>query len=240
MESTLKRRRSSSESSGHDTSLTEHDNSGKPQYKKHLTVRSRSLSRVHCVQHTLTSDNMSEAINMQVITDQINSLKTHFDSKLDGIKKDIKMNLAKELKSLREHVELEVGKCTSKIELLEARVTVLETAQSEPFDPRCSIIIFNMDLVANENDQSLKDAITGLIDDGMNNQNLTLCAERLPGRDDKTGIVKAQFGSKDQKVNVLRAKQALKKKPKYKNIFFRGAQTHAERSNYFNARTILK
>ena len=40
---------------------------------------------------------------MQVITDQINSLKTHFDSKLDCIKKDIKMNLAKELKSLREH-----------------------------------------------------------------------------------------------------------------------------------------
>ena len=80
MESTLKRRRSSSELSGLDTSLTEHDNSGKPQHKNHLTVRSRSLSRVHCLQHTLTSD------NMQVITDQINSLKTHFDSKLDGIK----------------------------------------------------------------------------------------------------------------------------------------------------------
>ena len=98
-----------------------------------------------------------------------------------------------------------------------------------------------MDPVANENDQSLKDAITGLIDDGMHIKNLTIvCAECLPGRDDKTGIVKAQLGSKDQKVNVLRAKQALKKNPKYKNIFIRGALTHTERLNYLNARTILK
>ena len=178
---------------------------------------------------------------MQDITDQINSLKTHFDSKLDVIKKDFEINLSKELKSLMEHVELEVGKCTSKIESREARLTVLGAAQSEPFDPQCSVLIFNMEPVANENEQSLKDAITEIIDDGLGIKNVQLvCVERLPGRDDKTGIVKVQFGSKDLKVTVLRAKRALKKKPKYKSISIYGAQTHTERLNYLNARTILK
>ena len=64
-------------------------------------------------------------------------------------------------------------------------------------------------------------------------------AERTPMREGRPGIVKIELRNVDDKKAVLRAKAGLRGTRKFRNVYIRGAQTHAERLIDLNFRAIL-
>ena len=65
-------------------------------------------------------------------------------------------------------------------------------------------------------------------------------ALRLGARNGKSGVIKIEVASKDDKIEILKDKHALTSSRDYQRAFLRSSQTHAERLIELNSKTLLK
>ena len=63
---------------------------------------------------------------------------------------------------------------------------------------------------------------------------------KLVSRNSKPGLVKMQFATKQDKINVLKNKGQLQSSTAYKHVYVHSAQTHEERMMRLNMQTLLK
>ena len=107
-----------------------------------------------------------------------------------------------------------------------------------PFDPDRTVVVTGVRYSRSEDIlQKAKD----LVGKGLELGDVEVInATRTPFRDDKPGIVKVEFNSREEKLSVLRAKLKLQSSAEYKRVFIRSAQSHAERLVQINNKVILK
>ena len=63
---------------------------------------------------------------------------------------------------------------------------------------------------------------------------------RLESRSEKPGLVKVEFTSVDDKVNVLRAKRKLRDRLSYRQESLAGCKSHTERLLELNMKAVLR
>jgi BMFP domain-containing protein YqiC len=182
-----------------------------------------------------------EAIQKEIKETQVN-LKKSIDQKCENIYKKLDDRFTKEFGDMKEHVDLEIGKLTRKVEQLETRIGAMEEKEwnnsSNPFDPEVTIVAVNLN---EEQGERLEEKISDLFHEGLGIRDIEPRRfTRLVGRYGKPGIVKIELGCKDDKINILRAKSQLKHSDEFRRVYLRSSQTHAERLMSLNFREILK
>ena len=170
------------------------------------------------------------------------AIKVPIHAKIDSVAEDMKKNIENEVKSIREYVDMSLASVNDKLGQLHQRIRGLETSQKaqEPYTTEVSIVAFNVPFTTEENILATVEHMPHNIQDGLGLRDIRVIrAERTPMRNGKPGIVKVELSSLDDKKFVLRAKTSLRNTIKYKKVYMRGAQTHAERLNELNFKAIL-
>ena len=190
-----------------------------------------------------------------VISDQ-KGLRQSMETRIENLKRDLVMKIASESKALLDEMYIELTKVGDRVNVIEnhlssfeadlrAEVTQLKSrvlnvesnTGSEPFAPDVTIVASGLRFSEGEDILAkAKDLITS----GLQLSAEVVNAERTPARDGRPGIVKIEFPDVDTKVQVLRAKMNLANDNRYKRVYLRSAQTHAERVLHNNTMTLLK
>ena len=190
-----------------------------------------------------------------VISDQ-KSLRQSMEAKIDNLKKDLVTKIENESKVLRDEMHIELAKMGDRVDAVEHRLSTFETelraevtqlksrvvtvetkTGSEPFAPDVTIVASG--LRYSEGEDILAKA-KELITSGVQVSAEVVNAERTQARDGRPGIVKIEFPDVDTKVQVLRAKLNLSNDNRYKRVYLRSAQSHAERVLHNNTMALLK
>ena len=154
----------------------------------------------------------------------------------------MKKNIENEVKSIREYVDISLASVNDKLGQLHQRIRGLGTTQrtQEPYATEVSIVAFNVPFTTEENILATVEYMLHDTQDGIGLRDIRVIrAERTPMRNGEPGIVKVELSNLDDKKFVLRAKTNLRNTVKYKKVYMRGAQAHAERLNELNFKTIL-
>lgn len=189
-------------------------------------------------------------------------LVSSVDEKIKAVKTDIDLEMGKMSKRFDElardlkQVKVEQANVDRKLESLElsqdqTNAAVQSTSNSPAnLNPLSNteqcIIIHNLednrDSVLEEQLESLFNAL-GTDSNGcpVADQIRVIKTQRLKSRDPhKPGLVKVALRNVEERKTVLSAKKGLKDNPRFKNLFIRGSQSHAERIAQMNTRTLLK
>ena len=127
----------------------------------------------------------------------------------------------------------------SRMETIESRMTKLEEKQekAEMFDYETTVVVTNLPF---ERGEDLGKKIDLLVKDGLRVHGLRILRVlRLNSKTDRPGLVKVQLESLDEKIRLLKAKRNLGLTEKYRKIFIRSSQSHAERMAQHNMKMIL-
>ncbi len=151
-------------------------------------------------------------IDIQMLRDQSNDISTKLN--------ETKTTLETEVASLRERVV--------KMEERENKV--------EPFSPSCTIVATGLRYQA---DEDVKDKANIFVRDGLGLECGIVDAMRTPFRNNRPGIIKIQFKSKDDKEMAIARKSKLKDS-RYKRVFIRSSIPHNERLQFLNMKTLLQ
>lgn len=126
----------------------------------------------------------------------------------------------------------------ARIEQMEAKIDRVKDKTNTRFDPDVSVIISGIYCEEGENIMSLvKDLLTKGLQ--WESPHGVVAAERLRERGGRPGVIKVEFGSVQDKVDVLHKKQRLKSNDKFQKVYIRSAKTHTERLIELNFRTLL-
>jgi hypothetical protein len=169
-------------------------------------------------------------------------LKKSISQQFENMNDSLTKRLEQMEQQMKDHLELEAGKLEKKIELLEIRVGSIEERDYsnpiKPFDPEMTVVGINL---PEEPDEILTDKIADLLNIGLGIRDIEpLRIARLSGKNGKPGIIKMEMPRKEDKINVLRAKQKLKDSPDYRRVYLRSSLTHAERLIQLNFKEILQ
>ena len=177
------------------------------------------------------------------------------ESRLDNMESSINTRITQELQSFKDKLHLEVAAVKNDIQTIETNINdykaeVVELRKSVAdlekvgnkeqysFDPDRTVVVTGVPYSRSEDIlQKAKDLVgKGLELGDVEVINVT----RTPSRDNKPGIVKVEFNSREEKLSVLRAKLKLQSSAEYKRVFIRSAQSHVERLVQINNKVILK
>ena len=162
--------------------------------------------------------------------------------KIDDMENKISNNLEGQMKELKDYMMMELAKVNDKLGEMEKRITELERSQCtrEPFSTDVSLVSFKVAYSAGEDVQAVAEELIQDTQQGLGLRNVRIVkAERTPMREGRPGIVKIELRNVDDKKAVLRAKTELRKTRKFRHVYIKGAQTHAERLIDLNFKIIL-
>ena len=126
------------------------------------------------------------------------------------------------------------------------------------FPSSVRLIVQRLPAPADETEESLKQSVTQLIEDGLELQDVTVtAAERIKPRlfsqvtsgEDAAentstptgpGLVKVRLSSIPQKVDCLRNKHKLHTKSQYKKVYIKNCEDHASRLGRLNMEVLLQ
>lgn len=88
----------------------------------------------------------------------------------------------------------------------------------------------------------VKERVEWLLSHGLkcNPMPAIINAERLKPRGPKPGLIKAELGTVEEKIAVLRRKRQLSETEGFGNIYIQSAKSHTERLIDLNFRTLLR
>lgn len=167
------------------------------------------------------------------------TMKKSLESRLEAVTSTITANI----NSLRDEIYVELGRLENKIKGVENKIVVLEEKQmdqipKQDYPVETSVVIINW---REEVDEDIQAKCTDLLQNklGMRDMIPMQCV-RLRSRNTKPGVVKLQFRSKQEKIDVLRKKHELRKLQPFKHVYIRSAQSHEERLMRQNLEFLMK
>lgn len=184
----------------------------------------------------------------QVVSDQIEQLnsrfETHLENQLAVLKDGLKKQIQDSIGDIQRYVDMEVGRLSSQIEDLTARVATMEAARTPDFDPETSVI---MSMVPHAEDEDIHRVAGDIIHDGLSLPDVTVVRatrlrqrERREGRQAGIPLVKVQLANLETKKRVLRAKTQLRNTEHWSRVWIRSSKPHIERLMDLNFRKILE
>jgi hypothetical protein len=178
----------------------------------------------------------------QEIADTSNNLKKSIDQKFENLNKMFNDRMDRDVKEMKTHIDLEIGKLTRKIEELELRVSDIERNQlassNVQFDPEVTVVAINLPKSPDENTM---EEVADLFNVGLKIRDVEpVRVLRLPSREGKPGIVKIELSNREDKIATLRAKTNLRFSQEFRKVFLRTSMSHTDRILQMNFREILK
>ena len=168
-------------------------------------------------------------------------LKQSLHEKIDSSTRELFHKIDKGFKDLHDRIDVEIGNLTTRIDDIEKRVQKIESiatnVQSEPFNPAVTVVAFG---IAQHDNESEEQVAKDLVHNGIGlPETVVVRAARLNPRNGKPGLFKIELCSKEDKIRVLQNKHSLGLIDKYKRVYIKSSQTHAERLIELNFKTIL-
>lgn len=181
-----------------------------------------------------------DASQLKAMFDKIEQGQKNVLAKLNYNHKELKSLISHETKVLRDEVFLELANVTRRLTQLETRPAPLP--EPAPFEPEVSIILSNLPILGrNETDDLLLAKVEDIVQTGLELPGIEVVnCKRLSGRERAPGLVIIEFPDLESKKSVLRAKNLLKNKPHFSNLFIRSAEGHTDRLMRLNMQTLLK
>ena len=182
------------------------------------------------------------------------NIVSRLESKIEKFKNDMTKMFDLRMKELKEEIYSDMGVITKRLESVElsvkkameeGNIPILPSASEtnhkcgckEPFDPTRTVVIMGIKETPGEDLQAIVD---GLILNGLKITNITPTAVlRTKSRNGKSGIIKAEFESLENKLTILRAKLKLKEHRSYHYVYMRSSKSHVERLAELNTKTLL-
>ena len=163
-----------------------------------------------------------------------NSLKEYLDEKIDSMKGSLMKQLDKQFDTFKSQIDTGMARFGERIAQVEEQIANFKEPEY-PIEKTC--VVINLRERSNED---INKMCIDLVKKGMGLQNITpKRCKRLESRTDKPGVVKMELKSKEDKIDVLRAKENLSANG-YPRVYVRSSQTHEERVSRMNMQTILK
>ena len=223
-----------------------------------LSPGNRSLS-LDSSESDIMPHNTESETSIQDIANMLNEFKTEINQKIDGLKSDLtkvkqaqqssigkaKQDLLKAVKEVDDKLSGVVTQFNQKYNDLEARVSHLEEVQFSPagFSYDTTVVVAGLRFTDSEDlDQICDDLVHN--EDGLNipDGDVTIIRTiRKPNRNNRSGLVKIQVSSVEEKINLLRSKQRLQysDNPSYRNLYIRSSKSHEQRLIEQHTQTIL-
>ncbi len=186
------------------------------------------------------------------------TLTSYIQNEMQKAKEELTDTVTNKVADMRKDFENRIGTIDLKIRASEAecrkivdmndRISSLEDKTSasgdnytDPCDNANITVVCEGVPMSGESDLVSAKNIISALGPAMNTVMIT-GAKRLHQRFPHSGkppLLKIAFRNVDEKRTVLNNKQTLRKHPSFSKVFLRSSQTHADRIQYLNARTIL-
>jgi hypothetical protein len=152
----------------------------------------------------------------------------------------------KQLGEMKQEIVGEISNIIEKrMGMIEKRVDALEMAMDDmsmrppmtkPFDSDKTLVAYRLD--GKGDDVKAAEALIGFLGvQGVKVVNTKRMNQR--DGDNRPGLLKIELESEEQKVVVLRQKEKLKGSEFYDKVYVRSSQSHAERMNQMNMKTLM-
>ena len=176
--------------------------------------------------------------SLRIIRSDQTLMKQSLESSLESFRLSVTQTLNQQFKMLEERIDNETSVLVSRLDDVEARIARLEQKPRDPFDPEVTIVATGIKSSPNEDIQGVAEKIVkyelGLMSIAI------VRTIRLGQRDGRSGIVKIEFKTAEDKIKVLKNKQKLKESTEYNRVFLRSSLSHSGRLIQLNFKTILE
>ena len=193
---------------------------------------------------------------------EVNDCRQSLSTRISNLEQSLSDKITRECEQIRTDIMLEVAAVDAKVTTLTTSFNQLETdlkasndrittveealAAADALNPEfyheTTIIATNLPFAdpedIKEKAQSLINALTSACDPALPQINV-VNAMRTPARNNKPGVVKIQFASRQNKIDILRNKRKLTNHATYSRVFIRGSQSHTDRLIQLNTNTLL-
>lgn len=194
------------------------------------------------VRNSLNSHKQTVSQQIQKLND---SFEAHIDNQMSILSRGIKQQIQDSINDIQKYVDMEVGRLSSQIEDITARVSTLEKAQTPEYDPEVSVI---MSMVPQHEGEDIQQTAEDIIHTGLNLPDVPVVrAMRLRQREVREGqrrpgppLVKVQLPNLEVKKQVLRSKTRLGNTTQWARVWIRSSKPHVERLIDLNFRKLLE
>ena len=179
----------------------------------------------------LLNSSLEKSLNKKVESLRVSVTKTVNENKA-ALKRDLELTA----KEIQDNVDMDIGQLTSRIEKMESSAN--KTARAK-FDTDVSITVAGLPF---EEGEETKERVERLLRDCLKCHPMprVVNADRLKPRGTGPGLIKAELGSVEEKIAVLRRKQQLRAEEGFSRVYIQSAKSHAERLIDLNFRTLLR
>lgn len=168
---------------------------------------------------------------LATLTDNVQKNHSEIKDSVNEAKKEIKD--AK--KEIRNEIAMQISQINGRIDRVERSVQEISTGTI--FEPAKCIMIYHLTQPSDETEASLLRTVEHIVAEGFGLPGFEVIrAKRCYGN---PGPVKVEFFNENIKVDVLKAKQAMKSKREFGYLYVRAAKTHEERLIELNFRTLM-
>ena len=183
--------------------------------------------------------------DLTTILSKLDSMESKFSSRFGNLTsqvKDLQNDLTaamnNNIKMLKDEMHIELGRLHADIGNLTIRLVAVESkVECKDFDPNKTIMLYNIAQNQHETENEVLNTVNNLISQGLEMPGIEVVRiKRCAG---SPGPIKVEVPSEKLKIELLRAKQKLKNKPQFKQIYVRSAKSHECRLLEQNMKTLL-
>ena len=178
------------------------------------------------------------------------TLEKNFNKKVDNLRDSLtkivmentaalKQEMETKTKQIQDNMDMDIGLMVTRLERLEGSAQSAADMKRSKFDIDVSITVAGLPF---EDGEEATERVKRLLTDVLKCDPMPsiVNAERLKPRGSGPGLIKAELGSTEEKVAVLRRKQRLREEEGYSRVYIHSAKSHAERLIELNFRTLLR
>ena len=205
-------------------------------------------------------ENKLKTAILATVQEEINGVRKEFNDRIDGLSKKLEEKMCSKLQEkidsklndAKQEIKRDPNLNKLKDDVSKLQKSYADVASSLPHEQhsdripelsRVKVVIRNLKFDEQEaRDPNITvNLVNSLIRDGLKLTNVKVVqAERKTSRNDKPGVIIAQFESFAQKKKVLDVKKSLKKIPKYQNVYIEDERSQEQRLAESNLRTVLQ
>ena len=174
---------------------------------------------------------------MEKMTSMENNMKS-YHQEMKSNHQEMKSLIDRKTAKVKDDILVQLGLVTSRIESMEMKMArVDEFMSGKTFETDKCIMIYHLSQSKSETESTLQQKVEEVIARGLDLPGVEVVrVKRCYG---SPGPVKVELTSANIKVEVLRAKQQLKGKREYSQLYIRAAKSHEERLLELNMNTLL-
>ena len=190
------------------------------------------LDRVIAEQASFRSEMEKRFADMSIVVDtKCQEIRDDLQGQIDQIREQTK-DVDDKLYEI-DHTRTEEGVN------FKARMERVEEAAGNigPFHPDVTVVVTG---VRYSDGEDVVQKAQTLIQEGLGMDTEVINALRTPHRNDKPGIVKIEFRTKEENIKILQNKGKLQEHQTYQRVYMRSSMSHAERVNQINTQVLLR